>query len=287
MALKSSDDVLEGPTTRATVLTLQDDCSLLANVMIMSQPRSPFIKRWMLNYKYYDDDFWDWSSVRIPFQMYAQGGPDVTALSKESWLYPLFTHQEGEYNLMTMWLGKSWHDIGNNYGVHFWKFELNRKFRNHLNPETVRLIDTPLFCKVRKLFDNIDADGYYSIPLEQDPICSFTWTSDLRVGDRRQFSDYRMNVDKKDMKWIDSSSQNLHGWAPRGSRLIQNTTDGTTARLFTPGSHSILPVPADWDARVCSFRMMVQFQRDSWPFDGDMGLFKIRIETGGGRYCLA
>ena len=147
-----------------------------------------------------------------------------------------------------------------------------------ITPKTIQIIDSPLFCRIRNVFANLDDGGYYSTPPEKNANCSVTWTSDLKSENHRMFSDYRMSTDDLDIKWVDSSGFSNHGWAPKGTSLHQNSTSGLAIRNITANSYTVLPVPADWDSRVRSVRMT--YTKKIAEGNG-VGLFKIRMEDGG------
>ena len=44
-----------------------------------------------------------------------------------------------------------------------------------------RSINTPLFCRLRNLLDNVDGEGYYSIPWEESLNCTVSWVEDLCI----------------------------------------------------------------------------------------------------------
>lgn len=282
VALKSLDDVINNPATRSTVMALQHHGGGIPNGFIMSKPGSPFLKRWL---KYYqetryakDEKIWDRLSTTRPYTMYQDKDPDLTVLSGKSWFYPLSAEAEVQAPLKAFWFGKSWHDIGESYGAHFW--HPMEKFAKLVRPQMVRMIDTPFFCQVRKLFDNLDEDGYYSEPPETNPNCSSTWVKGLRERDHRMFSDYRITTDIHELKMIDSSGFNNHGWAVKGLPLLKDTSSAVTSRNVTSKSYAVLPVPVDWDTRVWTVR--TTFQLDFQIALGSVvGLFKIRMEIEG------
>lgn len=283
VALKSSDDIIYNPTTRATVMALQHRGEGVPNGLIMSKPGSPFLKRWLQGYRDLKDNKdkqkWDSLSTTRPFTMHIDKDPDLTVLDGQSWFYPLSAEKEGDSTLKTLWFGKSWHNIGKSYGTHFWHPLEN--FSKLIRPQTIQMIDTPLFCQVRKLFDNLDDDGYYSEPPETNPNCSTTWIKDLRKKDHRLFSDYRITTDDQGLKMVDSSGFNNHGWAPKGMPLLTNDKSAVTSRNVTAESYAVFPVPADWDTRVWSVRMKFQLNAHELAAGNGVGLFKIRMETGG------
>jgi hypothetical protein len=276
IAFRSSDSVIYNNATRSSVMALQN-IGGLCNALIMSKPKSPFLKRWMQNYTDFDDKDWDKKSVYLPHKMHLAGEPDLTVLDDHAWFYPIWG--QGDNPLKTMWLGKSWYDIGRGYGVHFWHWETAHD-PLVLSPEVVRQIDTPLFCHLRKLFDNLDGDGYYSTPPDDDPNCSVAWTSNI-TNTRAMFSDYRIASDTANAKWVDSSGYHHHGWAPSGTCLDGNATNQTQARHFDKGSYSVLPVPVDWDTRVGSAAFRLKVDASRWQENKVMGLMKIRIEADG------
>lgn len=212
VALKSSDDVLYNPTTRATVMAMQHRGAGIPNGFMMSKPGSPFLKRWMQHYREIEDKdekIWDRLSTTRPYTMHQDKDPDLTVLDGNSWFYPLSAEKEGDATLKMLWFGKSWHNIRESYGTHVW--HPMEKFAHLIRPQTIKMVDTPLFCQIRKLFDNLDEDGYYSEPPETNPNCSTTWTKDLREKSHRMFSDYRITTDVHELKIIDSSGFNNHG----------------------------------------------------------------------------
>ena len=252
----------------------------LPNGMIMSKPRSPFLKRWIEQYKdIAKNNNWEQLAAGRPFMMWREKDPDLTVLGKHAWFYPLSTEKDGDATLKQLWLGKSWHDIGLSYGTHFW--HPADELAKLITPKVIRTIDTPLFCAVRKLFDNLDDDGYYAVDPATNANCSVTWVNELKKEDKRMFSDYQMSTDSVNMKWVDSSNHNNHGWAPRGMALISNETSQMSFRNVTAGSYAVLPVPADWDSRVWSARISFTIDTHQIEEDDGVGLFKIRMETGG------
>lgn len=278
--LKSSDDVIYDNSTRATVMAQQYRGDDLPNGFIMSKPRSPFIKRWIQQYKEVEKrNIWDQLSATRPYAMWMNKDPDLTVLDGHAWFYPLSADEDGDVTLKQLWFGKSWHDVEKSYGTHFW--HPTEKFAKLITPLTIRTIDTPLFCSVRKLFDNLDDDGYYAEYPTKNANCSISWTKDLEHEDHRMFSDYQISTDDVDRKWIDSSGFNNHAWAPNGMTLLANETSGTRYRNISALSYAVLPVPADWDSRVWSARMNFGLDTHDIAQGDGVGLFKIRMEIGG------
>ena len=280
VALKSIADVLYNPTTRATVMAMQYRGEALPNGFIMSKPGSPFLKKWI---QHYGDvkikKNWHELATTTPYSMYLDRDPDLTVLDRNSWFYPLSAEEDGDATLKALWFGKSWHTIGQSYGTHFW--HPVQEFAHAIKPLTVRMVDTPLFCHTRKLFDNLDNDGYYAEPPETNPNCSISWTKGLKEGDHRIFSDYRIITDDLNMKMIDSSGFHHHGWASDGMSLETDGVSGQLVRTMSSNSFAVLPVPADWDTRLWSARMTFDLETKELTAGTGIGLFKIRMETGG------
>ena len=246
-------------------MALEGD-SGLCNAFIMTKPRAPFLRRWMKEYASFEDSNWSGLSVQKPFQMYKAGDPDITVLNDHAWFYPMWDNSN--YGLMTMWFGKSWWDIDRNYGVHFWPWQRDPGPPHlKLNLEDARLIDTPLFCKIRHLFDDYDGDGYRATAPEKNANCSLTWMNNTAPHANGLLSDYQFTLDNDDRKWVDSSGNNLHGWAPNGTRLTYSHAIGSAAnntRNFTRGSYAVLPVPADLDIRTGSVSMSFDIDKAEW-----------------------
>ncbi|KAK3177040.1 hypothetical protein OEA41_008366 [Lepraria neglecta] len=255
LALKSSDDIIYSNKTRSTVMPRQHvSANTAANGVIMSKPHSPFLRRWIEKYKDFKPTEWDHTSCTVLVEMWDAGEPDLTLLEEHAWMYPMVRHGGGRESLTdpmlaTMWIGKSWWDIERSYGT------------------------------IRSLFDDLDGDGYYSVPPEQNPNCTATWTKEVRAGE--PFSDYQIVRDTTDVRWVDSSGYRLHGYARQGTSILRNSSTAAVTREFTPESHAWLPVPADWDPRVGTARMVFQLDSASWTGKQEIRLFKIRLNYAG------
>jgi len=103
VALKSSDDILYNPTTRATVMAMQYRGDGIPNGFMMSKPGSPFLKSCMQHYKEItdkkDEKIWDRLSTTRPYLMHQDKDPDLTVLDRNSWFYPLSAEKEGDATL--------------------------------------------------------------------------------------------------------------------------------------------------------------------------------------------
>ena len=128
----------------------------------------------------------------------------------------------------------------------------------YLDPETARNVDTAFFCAIRKLFDNINDDGYEAADPAFNRNCTFVWMNDLVRNENRLFASYDFLDDTVEQKWVDNSGNRLHGWALLGTSISRSLirNDGTEAtRVFSRGSVVNFPVPVNHDARVYTSAM--------------------------------
>lgn len=131
---------------------------------------------------------------------------------------------------------------------------------------------------LRKLFDNLDGDGYKALGWEEDSSCKISTIPDLERKNHRLFADYRIGDDELDMKLVDSSGTNNHAWAPNGTKL--RTTDRSTYRNTSEGSYFVMPVPLGWDARVWTVRAKLRMDLLFPSKSNVVGLLKIRTDKG-------
>ena len=278
VALKSSDDILDDPETKSTVMAQRLDHDSIPNWLIMAKPKAPFIQHWMLEYVNAHEEDGFQKLALITASQLAMERSDITILDGHAWFYPLASNTDGDLTLKKLWLGKSWVDIEESYGTHIWHW--NELYRHALTPHTVQVIDTPLFCKVRPLFDILRNSKKQSGKRSGKQDCIISDVGELDAADYRLFSDYRSDKDIEDIKWLDSSGYSNHGWAPKGTMLRLNKA-GQLAREFDGGSYAILPVPTGWDARAWTVRMKLRIHPRSLNSFNGFGLFKIRAENEG------
>lgn len=288
VAIKSIDDILRGDNATSTVMARRLSPDGVPNWLIMSKPGGPFLKQWMQAYEgewdlswdesTWKDDSWEKMAVETPTKLAEIGGQGLVILDGHSWFYPLAAESDGDAALKKLWFGKSWDSIDESYGTHVWHWD--EGVRELVTPRNIRMIDTPLFCQIRPLFDDLDSDGYIATAVRKNANCSSVRAASLKRRNHRMFSDYRMTSDEHDIKWVDSSGYHLHGWAPKGTPL-RNDAAGGTHRMMGEHSFAVLPVPSGWDTRTWTARMDVKL--DPGTLDGDklVGLFKIRTERDG------
>ena len=61
----------------------------LCNAVMMSEPNSKFIEKWLQQYEqYFQPDGWNECSVMLPYRMYKEDSQHITVLPKEAFFYP-------------------------------------------------------------------------------------------------------------------------------------------------------------------------------------------------------
>jgi len=271
IALRSSDEVIYGAETKPTVMARQEPGSI-CNAFIMSKKHAPFLRRWMDQYRNFKDSDWDGMSVKMPNKLAAQDQSDVTVLDQSAWFYPTCCSAASTIRLF---FGQTFGTIDNNFGVHQW----GGKWRtsSFLTPGNVREIDTPFFCRIRNLFDNVGG-SYVSMDWRKNPNCSFVTMDTVasRHGDSL-ISAYDFQTDTS-IKWIDQSGNRLHGWAPFGMPLVAEGSMGRMVRETRPDTFAVLPVPSDYDARTGTVHTEIMFQYGHYDHGTSAMLAQVRFD---------
>ncbi len=70
----------------------------LCNAVILAEPGSAFIGKWLEAYRTFDGSVWDFHSVRLPQQLAASHGDLIRVLNKYAFFYP--TWQDPLYHLL-------------------------------------------------------------------------------------------------------------------------------------------------------------------------------------------
>ncbi|CAD6573017.1 MAG: hypothetical protein ASARMPREDX12_005633 [Alectoria sarmentosa] len=148
------------------------------------------------------------------------------------------------------------------YGLHFWAFEAEggskRPIGVDLSPDMVRSIDTPLFCRMRKLFDNVD--GYFSTTWQKNPNCTVSWSKDQRENTHRLFADYHFKDDTSDMK---------DEYCQKADHLKITCFPASTSRMGLESWYCADDLPAG------------EFNFRRWMERNRTGLLKIRMDYSG------
>ena len=264
--LRPMEPILGANTTHATVMASRITPEGVPNWLIFSKSKSPLLKRWMEDYR--NDVSWNHLATQAPLDYMKGKDPYLRVLGEKTWFYPLTSDPDGDVSLKRLWFGKTWTEIDESYGTHVWHWL--EGFRNIATPEVVRLIDTPLFCRLRGMFDGVD--GKKSLSKTQDPSCAITNTTDLDSANHRLVADYAMGEDRHPIKLLDSSGHNLHGWAPNGTDLVSN------GRAIVNGTYATFPVPDNWDARTLTLQLSLGIDPSSLSTKRWTSFLKIRYE---------
>jgi len=62
----------------------------------MSEPNSPFIRRWLDQYQTFDTNQWSELSVQRPWLLARQNPGEVQVLGPRVWFYPLWNREDVE-----------------------------------------------------------------------------------------------------------------------------------------------------------------------------------------------
>jgi Glycosyltransferase sugar-binding region containing DXD motif len=114
----------------------------LANAVLLAEPQSAFLHRWLEQYKSFRsvgyDEAYPEHGVRLPSKLARDYPDEVTVLSHEAFHWPLWTDQHLE------WIFASTREIPLNtaYATHLWQSRAWRRYMEDLTPGRVRSADT-------------------------------------------------------------------------------------------------------------------------------------------------
>lgn len=153
---RSFDDLLDN----AVVMGLEGEGGSygMANAVILSEPRSPFLDRWYDSYHSFRstgrDAFWGEHSVEIPHRL-AQAHPgEITVLPHTAFFWPLWTQEHVE------WIFASTRPIplDDTYANHLWEAQVWPLIED-LTPGRVRKVDSNFNLWARPFLEGL-SDGY-------------------------------------------------------------------------------------------------------------------------------
>jgi hypothetical protein len=127
----------------------------LGNAIILAEPGSPFLCRWLNGYKSFrsrgDDRFYEEHSVRLPLKLSRDHPEEITVLPHTAFNWPLWTHLE--------WIFASTREInrGGTYANHLWQ-RLSWRYLEDLTPGRVRSADTNFHRWVQPLIADLPDD---------------------------------------------------------------------------------------------------------------------------------
>ena len=139
-----------------------------------------------------------------------------------------------------------------------WKWGYSKLPRQiDVTAELVREVDTPIFGRIRSLFDDLDGDGYYSLPPEQNPNCTAIWMNDVRAGE--PCSDYQIvgdTIDVNGLILLDIGFMSMRGGGRRYfATTVQQPLHANSRLNLMPGCQSRLTgilelVPLEWSSNL-------------------------------------
>jgi len=112
----------------------------LCNAVIVAEPESPFLRRWLATYSSFDDNDWARHSVQLPWDMALAYPQEVTVLDNRAMFYPLWV--EEDLRLVHEpsspgWFGRGWDMLrSGQLAYHAWESAAARYLEN-LTPVTV------------------------------------------------------------------------------------------------------------------------------------------------------
>jgi hypothetical protein len=105
----------------------------LANAVILAQPQSPFLRRWLEEYRSFRGEIWNEHSVLLPRRLAREHPAEITVLPPTAFFWPLWTEEHLE------WIFASNKPIGTDQGYanHLWEGKA-WKYLEDLTPRQVR-----------------------------------------------------------------------------------------------------------------------------------------------------
>jgi Glycosyltransferase sugar-binding region containing DXD motif len=150
---RSFDDLLNHQTVLG-----QEGCngqSGLANAVILAEPRSPFLCRWLEEYRSFrggpfGSEFWKTHSVLLPKKLARAYPSEITILPPTAFFWPLWVEEHLD------WIFASNRPIpmDQTYANHLWE-SFAWRYMEDLTPRRVRSLDTNFHIWVRPLIDGL------------------------------------------------------------------------------------------------------------------------------------
>lgn len=147
---RSFDDLLD----HQTVLGQEGDDGL-ANAVILAEPQSSFLSRWLEEYRSFQGgqpgtEFWNWHSVYVPKKIARAHPSEITILSPKAFFWPLWT----EEHLNWIFASNRPIPLEQAYANHLWE-NFAWKYLEDLTPRRVRSLDTNFHVWARPLIDDL------------------------------------------------------------------------------------------------------------------------------------
>ena len=130
----------------------------LANAVILAEPQSPFLCRWLEEYRSFrggppGSEFWNHHSVLLPEQLARAHPSEITVLQPTAFFWPLWTDE----HLKWIFASNRPIPLDHTYANHLWEnFAWN--YLEDLTPRRVRASDTNFHAWVRPLIEGLPDD---------------------------------------------------------------------------------------------------------------------------------
>ncbi|KAL0249880.1 hypothetical protein I308_103183 [Cryptococcus tetragattii IND107] len=158
---KPFDDLLYYPTTLGMEASPDSrrsalDPEGLCNAIIISQPNSLFIDRWLASYETFDGGIWAQHSVVKPWQLAREHPTEVQVLSERAFFWPMWHGDEIKKTHET-----SQHDFkaSGQYAYHAWE-SLAMGYLSKLSPTSIRENENSFNRMVRPFIGPKDDETY-------------------------------------------------------------------------------------------------------------------------------
>jgi hypothetical protein len=122
----------------------------LANAVILAEPQSPFLCRWLEEYRSFRGELWNAHSVQLPQKLARAHPSEITVLPPTAFFWPLWTEEHLD------WIFASSRPIAidRTYANHLWENKA-WKYLEDLTPQRVRSVDTNFHGWARPLIEGL------------------------------------------------------------------------------------------------------------------------------------
>lgn len=122
----------------------------LANAVILAEPQSQFLRRWLEEYHSFRSERWSEHSVALPARLARAYPSEITILPHTAFFWPLWI----EEHLDWIFASNRPIPIDQNYANHLWE-HVAWKYLEDLTPRRVRSVDTNFHLWARPLLDGL------------------------------------------------------------------------------------------------------------------------------------
>jgi Glycosyltransferase sugar-binding region containing DXD motif len=149
---RSFDDLLDNQTVLGQ--EGQDAEWGLANAVMLAEPQSPFLRRWLEEYRSFRGEIWNEHSVHLPRKLAHAHSTEIRILPATAFFWPLWTEEHLD------WIFASNRPIplDQTYANHLWEGKA-WKYLEDLTPQRVRSVDTNFHRWAKPMLDGVP-DNY-------------------------------------------------------------------------------------------------------------------------------